>query len=268
MYTNIDSITNKIDLLQVEVARHRPTFIVITESWLREHHPDSLVVIPGYDLLRRDRHRTDRLRGGGVIIYFARQVQGVTTQVAVLHELMTPLVEALWIQVTLNDLVLTVGGVYRPPSNHTTPTPADLALFSSLRQVALSSDPVVILGDFNFPGLTWTNGFAEGTSKLEQDFISALNDTNLAQLVSQNTRFRGTQTPALLDLILTNEPDATTTLSFHPPIGASDHSTIVFDLQCCLQHQSPPEVRQKRIQFFNLDYTADYTPGCWRYVDQ
>ena len=115
MYTNLNSITNKLDQLLIEVTRLHPTIIVATETWLKELHPDCMVALPGYNLLRRDRLRTDYDRGGSVIIYFVRQVQGIKTQASILQDLMSPLVEALWIRVTLNDLVLTIGGVYCLP---------------------------------------------------------------------------------------------------------------------------------------------------------
>lgn len=112
----------------------------------------------------------------------------------------------------------------------------------------------MILGDFNFPDVRWFDGLPDGSKKVEEDLAEALNDTNLVQLVNQPTRFRAQQAPSLLDLVFTNEPDATTLLTYLPPIGSSDHVTISLQLQCLLRRQPPPTTRSRRVRYFNLDY--------------
>ena len=62
--------------LASDVHHYQVDVAVITESHLNRRHPDSLVAISGYRLLRRD--RTDR-PGGGVAIYARRQVLPLTS---------------------------------------------------------------------------------------------------------------------------------------------------------------------------------------------
>lgn len=149
---------------------------------------------------------------------------------------------------------MTIAGIYRSPSAAVTSSPSDQFFFDSLHQVGLFTEPVVILGDFNFPDVRWFDGLPDGSKKVEEDLAEALNDTNLVQLVNQPTRFRAQQAPSLLDLVFTNEPDATTLLTYLPPIGSSDHVTISLQLQCLLRRQPPPTTRSRRVRYFNLDY--------------
>ena len=42
------------------------------------------------------------------------------------------------------------------------------------------------------------------------------------------------ESPSLLDLIFTNEPDMINNLSYLPPLGNSDHICIEFNLMCVI----------------------------------
>ena len=45
---------------------------VISETWFKVRHTDSILLLPGYNLFRRDRKRR---RGGGVAIYITDDVK-------------------------------------------------------------------------------------------------------------------------------------------------------------------------------------------------
>ena len=70
LYTNADSIMNKLDLLQAHVCELDPDFIAITESWTHNEVTKEMLKISGYDIIARS-DRTDTLkgRGGGILIY-------------------------------------------------------------------------------------------------------------------------------------------------------------------------------------------------------
>lgn len=57
---------------------------------------------------------------------------------------------------------------------------SDLALFDALRETNQENDVLIILGDFNLPSFTWTDGLpSSGKGRLQEDLKNALNDTNL-----------------------------------------------------------------------------------------
>ena len=70
LYTNADSIMNKLDLLQAHVCELDPDFIAITESWTHHDITEEMLKINGYDIIARS-DRTDTLkgRGGGILMY-------------------------------------------------------------------------------------------------------------------------------------------------------------------------------------------------------
>src|SRR5437867_155898 len=55
-----------IEHLTVDLKAYNIDIAIISESWFKAHHSDSLLSISGYILYRRDRPKR---RGGGVCIY-------------------------------------------------------------------------------------------------------------------------------------------------------------------------------------------------------
>lgn len=80
--------------------------MVITETWLHCNILDSEITPPNYTIIRKDREA----RGGGVAILIKSDI--VFT---VLDEVKD--IEALWVQIRMNDRVILLGGVYRPPNS-------------------------------------------------------------------------------------------------------------------------------------------------------
>ena len=66
MLTNVMSLVPKVDEVREFVFRHEINLAFITESWLKESISESVVNIPGFTVLRRDRNRDDH---GGVCTY-------------------------------------------------------------------------------------------------------------------------------------------------------------------------------------------------------
>ena len=55
MITNVRSLTTKIDEVQEFLNRNDISIAFITETWLRPAIVDSVIDIPGYTVLRKDR---------------------------------------------------------------------------------------------------------------------------------------------------------------------------------------------------------------------
>ena len=89
---------------------------------------------------------------------------------------------------------------------------------------------LVIAGDFNYKEIDWVNEFAPPSKDHQAVFIEALQDCYLYQHVTEPTRHRQNEVPNLLDLILSSEESMIRDLTYHPPLGESDHVCIRFDV--------------------------------------
>ncbi|XP_053402672.1 sacsin-like [Mercenaria mercenaria] len=107
MHLNIQSLKPKLDILAAESLPYDIMFL--TETWLSHDVINEDVLIPGFSQpVRCD--RDDRL-GGGVAIY-VRQNINVTHR----QDLSVNGLEAVWIELHVNNRKLLLGGIYRPPS--------------------------------------------------------------------------------------------------------------------------------------------------------
>ena len=59
--------------------------------------------------------------------------------------------------------------------------------------------------------------------------LKTCRDCYLEQIVDQNTRARGDNTPSLIDRILCYNPAEIENLRYLSPLGKSDHCIILFD---------------------------------------
>ena len=89
---------------------------------------------------------------------------------------------------------------------------------------------LLIAGDFNYKNIDWDNDYAPSGQKHILDFIEALQNCYLFQHVTEPTRYRDNERSNILDLILSSEEGMVQDLSYHPPIGESDHVCLTFNL--------------------------------------
>jgi len=68
LYTNANSVINKMDELRERVLVNDIDVIAITETWSREEIADSELCIDGYVLYRKDRQSEKHCKGGDVVI--------------------------------------------------------------------------------------------------------------------------------------------------------------------------------------------------------
>ena len=75
LYTNAQSLVNKIAELRVIVNVNSPNIIVITELWTNDSISDEYLIVGGYNIIeRKDRNDTDKGRGGGILIYVRKDI--------------------------------------------------------------------------------------------------------------------------------------------------------------------------------------------------
>ena len=160
--------------------------------------------------------------------------------------------ESAWVRIRLKGKhTLLAGCIYRSPQS---PLQNNEQLRQLLREVSQSNaSSLLITGDFNYPDIDWGSWIPnrDNPENEEFQFIESLRDTYLYQYVNQNTRGRGSDTPHLLDLVLTSEEGMVDNIHYEAPLGKSDHCTLRFDLNCAT------EVHEKTFKKFIYD-KGDY----------
>ncbi|PKU48463.1 glycerol kinase [Limosa lapponica baueri] len=205
---------NKQEELEATVLLERYDAVAITETWWDESH-DWSVAIKGCKLFRRDRRRR---RGGGVALYVKEWIE--SEEMSLKLSLMSDeRVESLWVrikgQANMRDTV--VGIYYRPPDQD---GEVDETFYNQL-QVASQLQALVLVGDFNYPGICWKDYTARNIQS--ERFLQCTDDNFLTQLVEEPT---GRE--ALLDLVLTNKEELVEDIKVEGNLGCSDHGKIEF----------------------------------------
>ena len=196
---------------------HNPDIVIGTESWLTLNHLDCEIFPQslGYTSFRRD--RCSETKGGGVFI-LVRNTFVATEQ----KELQTDC-EILWVKLELEGYKsLYIASYYR---NQEGDSHSFEELRKSLEHVSQLKGDVWVLGDLNFPDISWSEEHVPSVKpgysfpKLYEDFINTLDDCNLEQMVSKPTRGKNT-----LDLFLTSNYTLVNNVDVKP--GISDHDLV------------------------------------------
>jgi len=82
----------------------------------------------------------------------------------------------------------------------------------------------VLIGDFNLPEVDWQTG---ETGRRSRDFVDAVDDDLLTQLVDFPTHIKGN----CLDLVLTNIPERVVEIMDTGRLGSSDHVMLTLLVQ-------------------------------------
>ncbi|CAC5401807.1 unnamed protein product [Mytilus coruscus] len=145
------------------------------------------------------------------------------------------------VKLPIDQLLLSL--IYRTPSNR---SQEYIKQLNTLTTEACSKgySHILIMGDYNFPEINWDswNSPGESTESNEYKFLENLQENFLFQHVTRPTRWRGTNTPHTLDLILTNEENMISNLEYQSPLGKSDHCTMKFDFSCYTNIKSKPKI--------------------------
>ncbi|XP_045166980.2 uncharacterized protein LOC123530274 [Mercenaria mercenaria] len=184
MHLNIQSLKPKIDLLTVEAEPY--DILVFSETWLSSNVPDEDLYIqnfkPPFRCDRRDRG------GGGVAIHVRDTIHAVERKDLHMNNL-----EALWIEIHVNQRKLLIAGIYRPPDSNNTQW---LNMEHSLDQAFNGHfDDILVTGDFN------VNILASPSSRMSR----LIDSYNAKQLISTPTYFTE-HSSSFLDLMFVKNP--------------------------------------------------------------
>jgi Endonuclease-reverse transcriptase len=149
--------------------------------------------------------------------------------------------DTVWCEIKLeNNDELMIGVIYRSP-NATDQRNTDI--INTIREIVnKSSSHVMIMGDFNYPGIDWSMKSTVSTVQ-EQEFLEVFMDCFLWQHVMEPTRHRTQQAANILDLYMTNEEGMIEHVSFSEPIGRSDHLCLEWNLCCYIDRKKTKTIK-------------------------
>ena len=226
MYTNADMLHNKLDEIETIANDENLDIIAVTETLLKNMPPDSkpedfVFVIKGFNTIYN-------YNGRGLCLFIKKQID--FNQV---YDYDKYFKTSLFINIKNSQCNLTLGVIYRSPN---TPQEENVKMIEMLNVISSNhislNNKLLIMGDFNFPGINWelecTNH--QNEMNIENQFLTCIQNNFLFQLVDQPTHCRGLQTPTLIDLIITNDPNILGDIAFNAPVGNSHHCVMLFKL--------------------------------------
>ena len=145
------------------------------------------------------------------------------------------------IKTRMCDKDLFVCVIYRPPNVSMNDS---YLMCETLR--SLYDKEILILGDFNLPGIDWTSyDTISNCSKVHECelFIDVVNDLFLHQHVYEPTRISDSGGGSIVDLIFSKDESLVCNLRLNPPLHASDHKVLIFE------YRAPLYVKQSNIVY-------------------
>jgi len=112
-------------------------------------------------------------------------------------------------------------------------------LQQTVEQAQQATDPlknaIIVVGDFNSKNSIWCS--TDKTDTAGRELKKVIDDTHLLQLVDEPTRIVRFST-SRIDLIFTDSPGFIISHNVLPPIGNSDHSTLLLKLHIKCRNKS------------------------------
>ena len=194
----------KVAELQCSINLNKPDIIILNETWLKSSILDTEIFsTETYKVFRLDRSKSTHpldpsnpkkfwQYGGGVLIAVRNQLVIQSEHVQLKCK-----AEFLAIELKLNDnskiIIATcyrVGTLGNSNLNEISKSIKKLVRKRSVKEF-------VLIGDFNFPKINWSN--LSSAVSLEQDFLHVFAENSLLQCINVPTHYRGNT----LDLLLT-----------------------------------------------------------------
>ena len=220
---------------------------MVTETWLNSDFPENRFNHT-YDVFRYDRQG----RGGGVMLLVWKELKA-----KIIEELKPYFCEALWVDIVCGTEKLRIGVIYRPPPRSTRPaasgrymleTPEDTLNYDkayyeymvwNILGATNCPHPFLLLGDFNFPLINWSELKAPNHGN-HSKFLDLVLNAGFSQLITKATHTNGN----ILDLALTNELFLVSDVSVLEPFSTSDHYAINLKVRFAQPATGPAEIRR------------------------
>ena len=229
MYTNCDTLTNKLSELTIAIELNNPDIIVLTEVTPKNNRytlQKLEIEIKGFNLFTTNFNEKD---SRGVAIYVKKSI--ISNQI----EIENMANDTVWVEIAIEkNKKMLIGGIYRSPNNSAL---KNKLLFDTIVTASnINKDNFLLIGDFNCSEIDWDDLTTQDQNMelLSNKIIEIIRDCFLQQVIMENTRGRGANIPSLSDLVLCYENTLIKDIEYQSPLGKSDHCVITFsyDIQC------------------------------------
>ena len=221
MYTNADSLSNKVHELTLIAQQDNTKVICISETLPKNvDQPENYVNI---ELENYNGFHSNT--GRGVSIYVRENLK---TELLNLNTLFN---DHIWVKIYMREIKpVVIGCIYRSPNSNPENNKALIELLEEANNISNSN--LVIVGDFNYKEVDWLNRRVHARNEHPASLIyDKINDLLLEQLISEPTRYREGESNNVLDWVITNISHYCENLKLYPPLGEKgDHCIIKFDL--------------------------------------
>ena len=218
LYGNLQSLNSKKKEIELRTKNCAYDLLLFTEIWINDKNQACEYTIPGF----QDPVIDPNIRGGAGI-YVREGMEFFVVQPP------NKVNESVWIVLKTRDNVNRLYAcIYRSPNS------VDANNEKLINNIIWARDnfsECVFIGDFNLPQIRWE--VEQASTDFCRKFLECLQDKGLEQIISEPTRFRGDQTPSILDLIIVSDPDLIPDKKIEVPFGNSDHCSIEFTVKNC-----------------------------------
>ena len=224
MYTNTDTLTNKMEELEIQLYKEDIDIVAICETLPKNCDDNEIFnfdTISGYKCI-------DIQKGRGVCIFIKNSLQ--FTRCYNYESLFSP---SVFIRVHIsNNESFVLGVIYRSPNSD---NELNNAFLNQLELVTKEcnkfNDKLIIMGDFNLPEIDWnTESCNKAHDHIASNFIEFLKTNDMCQFVNTTTHHRALQKPTIIDLVMSNDHDFAYNFKYNSPLGLSHHEVICFNL--------------------------------------
>ena len=251
-HLNIQGLQNKFDQVQLMLNNSNNDIHIfgLSETKLKDFHPDSSFKIENYQLFRKDRiiTRERREQGGGIIVYVRNGVKVERRLNLERNE-----IECVWLEVfPKNSKSFLVGNLYRHPNEGVQWNEH----FEDFMETVLGKQKeIYLLGDFNRDLMN------ENTKKAWLEYMEPF---GLNQKVNYATR-KTAHSQTLIDHIYCNVESNISSINV-PEIGLSDHFPIFLTRKtnCTLPKILHQTISYRSFKSFNeQDFINDLQSAPW-----
>ena len=238
MYTNADSITNKLNEIETYANFYEADIILISEHLPKNPSNicnfNNVYHLDGYNCIENN-------KGRGVCIFYKNFLE------VTLHEKVNQMFEpSLFINIKTEHKPLNIGLVYRSPN-------CDEQLNNKLnKQISFAFkklNNLVIFGDFNHPSIDWEFNYCKKNEEhCASKFLFELTKLNISQVITSDTHHKPNCKPSLIDLILSKKPELLSNIKQNPPIAKSHHQVLTAQLSTDNSFIKMPTTKQKIIK--------------------
>jgi len=250
-YTNINGIVSALTELNDYLRERKPDILGLVETKLSDSVEIQGIGEGQYNMWKRNRKGK---KGGGVMLLIRKEVTVENVEEG------EGMAEVLKVGIRrkkggIRDFVV----VYVPPkTNVWSKTDHDEMLRDttrSLRKTIEGSENIIVMGDFNCKEVCWEEWSTEGGEESwGGTMLNLVMNNIMTQWIEEKTRFRGSEEPSRLDLLLTKEADIIGKINYRCPLGKSDHILIEFETNEGRDEERKEAHRNGRYNYGKADF--------------